>query len=186
MSLELNRPFARSHPSASIDNPTAPAPLPNVCFILHPWVVGGHQPCSYLGLREAEMKWGLRSILRSLPTQTTLWFYDSMDLEEPEGDVSKAGSAIWGCILQWKGRTFSTQSRRRGDGNVILSVSDPACQREADVLGRHLHIIKPSGFWLIKLAVANFQPAPCSQRRRKACQQGKWMEESMGYRIIES
>lgn len=81
---------------------------------------------------------------------------------------------------KWKGRTFSTWGSGRGNGSVFLRVNDQVCQRKADVLGRHLHVIKHSGFWLKKLAVANFQPTPCNQRRKKACQGGKWIEESLG------
>ena len=71
-----------------------------------------------------------------------------LDLEEAEGDVAEGRAAILDWILQQNGREgrFFTWSSRRGNGNVFLRVSDQMCQRKADVLGRHLHVIKPSVF----------------------------------------
>lgn len=65
-------PFSTFTSLCTQANSTAPAPLPSVCFILDPWVVGGHQSCSNSGLRETETKLGLRC--RTLgPLEHPLW-----------------------------------------------------------------------------------------------------------------
>lgn len=87
MSLQRNHRFARSPPSAPTTASTAPAPLPSACFTSHPRVVGGHQPCSYSGWREAKINLGPRSRtldpLKHPPSMTSLCPGSPNTLEAP-------------------------------------------------------------------------------------------------------